>query len=239
MPFADTTPSAFTDALEIFYAPSDVFERRKLEPSFGLPLIILVLAIGSLFFVSRGAMDPIFEAEFKRGIAQAMKQNPQLTPEMAEKFKETSKKFTPLIVIGYAFFGPLLAGVALWLAGKVVGAKQELAAACMVATFAFYPRIPEGIVNALQALLLPEESLVGRYSVSLGIGRFLNPDTTSPLLLALVGRIDVFTIWMTVILAIGLSVTGKIPRSQAALAAALVWLIGALPAVLGALRAMG
>ena len=84
MASADTTPSALTDALEIFYAPSDVFERRKLEPSFGLPLIILVLAIGILFFVSRGAMDPIFEAEFKRGIAQAMKQNPQLTPEMAE-----------------------------------------------------------------------------------------------------------------------------------------------------------
>ena len=127
----------------------------------------------------------------------------------------------------------------MWIAGKLVGAKQELAAACMVATFALYPRIPEAIVNALQALLLPEESLLGRYSVTLGLGRFLNPDTANPVLLALVGRIDVFTIWMTVLLAIGLSITGKIPRSQAALAAALVWLLGALPAVLGAVRAMG
>jgi len=82
MPSADETPSAFTDALEIFYAPSEVFQRRKLEPAFGLPLIILVLGIGILFFASRGAMDPIFDAEFKRGFATAMKQNPQLTSEM-------------------------------------------------------------------------------------------------------------------------------------------------------------
>ncbi|HSR92753.1 MAG TPA: YIP1 family protein, partial [Gemmatimonadales bacterium] len=145
----------------------------------------------------------------------------------------------PVFVIGYSFFAPFFIGFFLWLSGKLVGAKQELAAACMVATFALYPRILEGIVNALQALLLPEESLVGRYSVTLGLGRFFNPDTANPLLLALIGRIDVFTIWVTVLLAIGLSITGKIPRSQAALAAAIVWLIGALLPVLGAMRAMG
>jgi len=238
MPSADETPSAFTDALEIFYAPSEVFQRRKLEPAFGLPLIILVLGIGILFFASRGAMDPIFDAEFKRGFATAMKQNPQLTSEMEAQAQETSRKFVPIFVIGYSFFAPFLVGFFLWLAGKLVGAKQELAAACMVATFALYPRILEGIVNALQALLLPEESLVGRYSVTLGLGRFFNPDTANPLLLALIGRIDVFTIWVTVLLAIGLSITGKIPRTQAALAAALVWLIGALLPVLGAIRAM-
>jgi hypothetical protein len=57
--------------------------------------------------------------------------------------------------------------------------------------------------------------------------------------LALLGRIDVFTIWVTILLAIGLSVTGKIPRSRAAIAAAVVWLVGALPSLLQALRASG
>ncbi len=142
MPSADETPSAFTDALEIFYAPSEVFERRKVEPAFGLPLIILALAIGILFFASRSAMDPIFDAEFKRGFAAAMKQNPQLTSEMEAQAQETSRKFVPVFVIGYSFFAPFFIGFFLWLAGKLVGAKQELAAACMVATFALYPRDP-------------------------------------------------------------------------------------------------
>jgi ABC-type transport system involved in cytochrome c biogenesis permease component len=56
-------------------------------------------------------------------------------------------------------------------------------------------------------------------------------------MVALASRVDVFTIWITVLLAIGLAVVGRIPRQQAAIAAAIVWLLGALPAMLGALRA--
>jgi hypothetical protein len=56
------------------------------------------------------------------------------------------------------------------------------------------------------------------------------------MVLALLGRVDLFTIWVTVLLAIGLAVTGKIPRSKAAVAAVIVWLVGALPGVLQAAR---
>jgi hypothetical protein len=230
--------STLTDCLEIFYAPSAVFERRKAAPAFGVPLLILVVALLVLFFAFRGAMDPIFDAEFKRGFAAAMKKNPQITQDMAAQAAAVARKFTGVIVGGYFLFGPLLVGFVLWMVGKFVGAKEELGAACMVATFAFFPRIIEGIINPLQALLLPDESLTGRYSVSLGLGRFFNPDTANPLLLAVAGRVDLFTIWITILLAIGLSVTGKVSRSQAALAAAIVWVIGALPALWGAYRQM-
>jgi hypothetical protein len=51
-----------------------------------------------------------------------------------------------------------------------------------------------------------------------------------------VGRLDVFTLWVTVLIAIGLAVTGKISRGKAAVAAAIVWVIGALPTIAAALR---
>ena len=70
----------------------------------------------------------------------------------------------------------------------------------------------------------------------MGIGAFLDPDKTSPVLLALLVRVDVFTIWETVLLGIGLSITGKIPKSQALHGGGIVWFIGALPGVLPALR---
>ena len=100
------------------------------------------------------------------------------------------------------------------------------------------PRILEGVINSIQGLFLDPAQLDGRFRISLGLGRFLDPDTTSPLLIALVGRIDVFTIWITVLIAIGLSVTGQIPLSRAAIAAAIVWLVGGLPLIIQALRAM-
>ena len=72
--------------------------------------------------------------------------------------------------------------------------------------------------------------------MSLGVGRFFDPDTASPILLAIVGRLDVVTIWVTVLLAIGLAVTGRISRGKAAIAGVIMWIVGALPPLLTALR---
>ena len=49
---------------------------------------------------------------------------------------------------------------------------------------------------------------------------------------------DVITIWITVLVAIGLCVTGRIPLRKAAIAAVIVWIVGGLPMIIGALRAM-
>jgi hypothetical protein len=78
------------DLLEIFYAPRAVFERRK-NSGFGLPLLVLFVVGTGLFFVGRSALEPVYDGEIDRGIAQAMKSNPQMTPEMAERGKEVGK----------------------------------------------------------------------------------------------------------------------------------------------------
>jgi hypothetical protein len=73
-------------------------------------------------------------------------------------------------------------------------------------------------------------------AVGFNLARFMDPDGASPALIALASRFDLFTIWVTVLLAIGLHVVGRIPKQQAAIVAAITWVVGALPAVLGALR---
>ena len=90
------------------------------------------------------------------------------------------------------------------------------------------------IINALQGLLLSPESITGRYSVQIGPARFLDA-STNPFVLTLLGGLDLFTIWVTVLLAIGLSVVARVPRSQAAIAAVAVWLVGLLPGLYQAL----
>ena len=179
--------------------------------------------------------EPIFTAEFNRGMAAGAKNNPQMTPEVIAKARSFSLKFAPVIIAFFTLILPLVIGLMTWLVGKLFESKAALGQMMMVATYAMFPRLVEAILNAVQVLLLPESSITGRYSVSLGIGRFLNPDT-QPLLIAILGRVDLFTLWVTFILAVGLSVMGKISMSRAAIAAALVWVLGALPGVIGALR---
>ena len=227
--------SRWEDFIDIFYAPSSVYERRR-NSGFGIPMLVVTVLVGAIFIANSSAMQPIMDAEFARGAAQAMKQNPQITPEAMEKMRsvgETFAKVGAFVVVPIAMF---LTGLVLWIVGKFFDAKQTLAAAIMVAAYAYLPRVLESIVNGVQLLLMDPASLDGRYRISLGLGRFLDPATASPMLLALLGRMDVFTIWVTVLLAIGLSVTGRIPRSKAAIAAVIVWLVGALPGVLQAAR---
>jgi hypothetical protein len=235
-----TTPtpapaSRWEDFIDIFYAPSQVFARRE-HSGFGIPMLVVTVLVSAIALANSGVMQPVMDAEFSRATAAAIRNNPQLTPEMMEKgrgFGEAIAKYGAFVFVPVGIF---LTGLALWVCGKLVDAKEQLSAALMVAAYSFVPRIVEGVLNGLQGLMLDPATLNGRFKLSLGLGRFFDPDTASPVLLALVGRVDVFTIWVTVLLAIGLSVVGRIPRSRAAIAAVLVWILGALPQLMGALR---
>jgi hypothetical protein len=232
---ADKAPSLWEDCLEIFYAPGAVFARRRDDPAFGGALLLLFTVSIALGLAFQTALDPVLEADLRRGFAQAMKVNPHLTPEAMARSVAFGKKF---FVVGVGFFAlvlPIVIGAVVWLAGKLVDARASFGHAVMVATFAMYPRIPESIVNALQALLLPEDALKGQMSLKLGVGRFLDPESTSQLVLALAGRVDLFTLWVTAIIATGIAVTGQVSRGKAWAAAGLVWLVGAVPGLWGAL----
>ena len=239
---ADSTPKPaapaawWEDFVDIFYAPSHVYARRT-GSGFGLPMLVVTVLLALLALANSGVMQPIMDAEFSRGAAAAMRKDPRITAEMMEKgrpFGEAIAKYGAIVFVPVGIF---LTGLALWLVGKLVDAKEHVADAIMVAAYAFMPRVLEAVLAGVQGLLIDPANLNGRFKLSLGLGRFLDPDTASPVLLALVGRIDVITIWVTVLLVIGLSVSGRIPRAKAAVAGVLIWFVGAIPPLLAALRA--
>ena len=223
------------DFVDIFYAPSSVFARRS-EGKFGLPLLFLVLVGTVLFFLTKNATQPIFDAEFTRQTAAAMRKDPNITAEQMAQGRSFFETLSPLffaVGITFSVFG---AGFVLWLVGKLFDAKESLTAAFMIATYAEVPRLVQLLTNAAQGLVMSPESLNSMNAVGFNLARFMDPDATSPVLIAIASRVDLFTIWVTVLLAIGIHVLGKIPKQQAYIAAGITWLVGALPAVLGALR---
>jgi hypothetical protein len=236
-PIVSQRTALWEDFIDLFYAPSYVFARR-MNGSFWVPMFTVTVLLGTLFFLNSGAMQPIMDAEFNRGIAVAMRNNPQLNAEAAERFRALATRLGQVFIFVMMPLTIAAVGICLWLLGKLVEAKQTLKAAMVVAAYAFVPRVLEAVVGGVQAMMMDPSQLNGRFRISLGPGRFLDPDTTSPVLLAIVGRMDVFTIWVTVLLAIGLSVTGNIPRSRAAVAAGIIWVLGALPLIFQAIRTM-
>jgi hypothetical protein len=226
--------SRWEDFVDILYAPASVFARRA-TAGFGIPMLVVTVLVGGIFLVTSGALQPMLDAEFTRAMAAKIRSDPSLTPERVEMAREMGQKFQKVGVFIILPVTMFVVGLMLWLCGKLVDARQTLGAALMVTCYAYVPKVLEAVLAGVQALVLDPSSLNGRFRLTLGIGRFLDPDATSPILLAVVGRIDLFTIRVTVLLAIGLSVTGKVPRRSAVIAAALVWALGAVPGVLQAL----
>jgi hypothetical protein len=235
---AEPTPSntsLWEDFVDIFYAPSSVFARRA-DGKFGKPLIFLVVVCAILAFLTKNAMQPVMDAEFARRSADMMRQNPNMTAEQLASGRGFFETLGPILFafgITISVFGT---GLVLWAVGKLFDAKESVAAAIMIATYAEMPRLVQILVNAAQGLFMAPEKLTSMYSIGISPARFMDPDHASPVLLALLSRVDPFVIWITVLLAIGLHVVGKIPKQQAYIAAAIVWVVGALPAVFGALR---
>ena len=233
-PAADKA-SVIEDFLDIFYAPSQVFERRR-DGQFGLALLLLVVIMVALYFATRAVMEPFYTVMVDMQMEAARKGNPNLPAEALEKSRGMMEMMAPLYAIIGVPFIVLASGFALWLVGKVFDSKQSLKQALMVSTYAQIPRFLLGsLVTAILAFVVGPEGIRNIFSLSLGLGRFA-PEESSLMVKQFLNRIEVFTIWATVLLGIGLSITGRIPRRQAFMAAGIVWLLGTLLAVAGSAR---
>ncbi len=228
---APESTSIWDDFIDIWTSPTAVFTRRS-DGKFAHAMVFFIVLGAVLFFGTRGATAPIYDAEIARGMAASSQ---QLTPEQIEAARGMTGIMTGAFVVIGSPILLLLVGLSVWLGTRILGGTISYAQGLTIACFAEFPRLVEAVSTAVQAMLMDESALTGRYSVSLGVGRFFDPDTANAALLGLVGRIDLFTLWITVLVVIGVKVVGKRSTEQAVMAGAIVWLLGALPTVVPAL----
>lgn len=233
---ANTPPTAslWEDFIDIFASPASVFRRRE-RSNWLIPLVIVTVAIAVIALASRGVLQPVVDAEFERA-ADQLRKNPQITEDAIERIRSYSNfvaLWAPIVLTPITI---IVVGFMTWIVAKLVDSKQTLQAALVVASYSFIPRVVQGIVNAVQGLILSPDQLNGVVKLSLSPARFVDLATTKPIVVQLLNRFDLFTIWVTVLLAIGAYVTGRLTKQQATIAGVLFWIVGAVPAILGALR---
>src|SRR5678816_4165799 len=94
--------SLLDDFMDIFYAPSAVFARRA-NKSFWVPLLIVAVLIGVIYFANRDLIDPIMEAEFARAAAK----NPQMQQMTPEQLAAARKVGGMFATVGAFVFAPI------------------------------------------------------------------------------------------------------------------------------------
>jgi hypothetical protein len=222
--------SFWEDVIDIFLQPADVFRRRE-NRSVWPPMLFVAISIGVIFFATFNTLEPIFAAEFQRNAVKAMAKNPQITQEIMDKQRDIGEAITRYGISIVMLVTMFILGVVAWLVGRLVGSKQTFQAGLIVAAWSYMPRVIGAVVGGVQGLLMDPAKLTSQMSISLSPARFMDPDATNPLLYQLLGRLDLITIWVTVLLAIGLYVTGKVSKQRAVVFGVLIWIVGALPAL--------
>lgn len=227
-PSAPEQPSLLEDLVDIWYAPAAVFSRRR-SGLWG-PLFVVTVLCSILMIVNAGAMQGVMDAEVQRAMSEAMAKNPSMTAAQLEGMRgviEGSIKWGAVAIIPAILF---LLGLAVFLVGRVMGGTLTYATGVMIASLAYMPRVLELLLVTVQSLIMDTSTIVGRYQFSFGVGRFLDPAGKQGML-NLLGRVDLFTLWVTILIGVGLVHAAKVEKSKAYAGAAICWVLGALPAL--------
>lgn len=173
-------------------------------------LVVLTLVI---MLATMSLSAPFWDAQFDQAMRQAAEKGQPMPEGAALDMARTSGRW--FAVIG----GSLLVPVFVWLGAlfvmlgaKVAGTSLSFRQGATIFTVAGVPRLLSPIATALQGLVMDPATIRGVSDASLGPARFLDPATTPAFLLQALSNLDVTNLWAFAIVAIGISVMGRVSR---------------------------
>lgn len=221
-PEASTKPLSQAErVIDTFIAPSKTFTDILRNSSWWLPWIIgAVISLGLGYAIQQKiGWDKVYDNILHQSPAQ-MHRMEQAPPEQQAKIKTVGATFTKVIFWASPALGLLfvliMAGVLLGTVNFGFGGRakfSQMFAAVMYGGLPLSIKALLGIV-AIYAGVDPDSFHLNNY-VGTNIGYYLSPDVPKALM-AFATSLDIFTIWMLVLLTIGCAITGKISRGKAA-----------------------
>jgi hypothetical protein len=219
----------------IFFEPGRTFEALRARPRFLAAAIILVvcfLAATVVFFM---------KVDYDQMIRQAIEISPR-AEQMSPEQKEAAISMQTKPVFKYLFgFGAPLIGVLIFIAlggaiymlgsmamGKKISYKQGMA---VWSYSSLPPTILLTIANIIMFFVRPPDpadaaqARGGMVHANLGL---LVDRTAHPVMVSLLGSLDLFIIYGLVLAAIGLRKTGRMSSGAAWTIVIVVWLVGVL-----------
>ena len=217
----------FEDLIEVLFAPAKVFERSRAATA-GKYVLVTAVLLTVIVFATKGLLMPWFDAQGELALKLAAAKGRAL-PDGAAAAIQKSTMYgiligAPLVML----IGPYLNAAFLLLGGKIAKAQITFAQAAFIATLGGVPRILGWIAMPVQSLFVDSSTARSLSDLSMGPARFVDPLTTPPAVLALLGNFDLFRLWQIALIAIGVSVIGRVSRGTGALVAIVMLAISAI-----------
>ena len=215
-----------------FTAPSKTFEDVKRgNRSWWLPLIVTAL-VGYILFAAVAQ---------KIGIQQTVDNQIRMDPKAQERMANASpeqramgEKVSVGITEGVFIAGPLIGMLGALVVAAVLmgtinfgfGGRAKFGEVFAVVYYAWLPQVVKVLLGTavIYAGVAPESFNIKNFAPT-NLGAFLDPTDTAKWLYALATSLDAVTIWMVVLMSIGVATVAGVKRSAGYIAVFGWWLI--------------
>lgn len=218
--------NSFQRIAGVLFAPASTFEDIARKPDFIVPLL-LILVLG---YVSTILMMP--HMDWDAVTAQQMEAVKAKNPNMSQADMDRMARMTKAFGKVAGYVGPLfgivwllLISAVLLLAFRLFGGQGTFGQAFSTVLYSWMPMVINSIVLTIVAIGRGKIDPTKMATVVKSNPAFLVDMKEQPILFSLLSNLDVFTIWMLVLLIIGCAAFSKTSRAKAAAIVLSLWAV--------------
>lgn len=221
--------NAFGRIVSVLVAPAKTFASIRQNPTWLTPLLVLVLVVLLTTFLVTQKVDWV---EAAGQILDA--QNRTMSEDQREQAIDTMERVLPkttLIgpLVAFPVFS-LLTGLICLVAVNALGGQLSFKQSFSTVVHSAMPQLVAGLLTI--PVVLGRESfsfveLQGGSFLKSNLGAFATEETAGALR-ALMGSVDLFTLWGVVLLSLGLATVGRLSKGVSAAVAIGVWVFWTL-----------
>jgi len=231
---SDNAPAPLSEVGRIpavFIDPKRAFADIAARPTWILPAALLAVAALAFTYIysTRIGWDHYF-----RQIAETNAKMQQMDAQQREQAIQMQVKFGPIggyvfSIIGIPLVALIIGGVIL-LMTKMAGASLKFKQTFAISAWAMLPGLISSILAIVVMFLKNPDDFNLQNPLAFNLAAFLEPPpNTGKFIYTLAKSFDLFTIWMILLLAVGISVAArKISFTKAVILVAAPWLIWVL-----------
>lgn len=227
-PVPETGGGFFQNLIDVYFSPREAFTRIVSQPRVLIPLVVYVILVLGFTGVWMQKMDPV---EFMKIQIEESGRADRIPPEQREGIIEQQAKMMPIFawVVGPVGIGVMLlviAGALLFVYRFFYAAEVGFKQAFAIVTWVF---LAVGLITT--PVTLAVMSLKGDWNINpqeavqANLGLLLDKSTAAKPLWALLTSIDVFSLWMVFLLAVGFGVASRKATGSAIWGVAVPWVI--------------
>jgi hypothetical protein len=218
----------FQNLIDVYFSPREAFTRIVRNPSFLLPLVGYVILVLGFTGIWMSRMDA---REFMKVQIEESGQADRIPAEQREAIIEQQAKWMPVFAwvmgpVGVAVTLLAIAGALMFIYRFFYSSEVTFRQAFTIVTWIFFA---VGLVTT--PLLLLVLQLKGDWNINpqeaiqANLGLLLEKSSAAKPLWALLSSIDLFSLWMSFLLAVGFGVASRKPTGSAIWGVAVPWAI--------------